>query len=1100
MKIHARDVGIRIPGALSLILLLAITTLALGGQETPASSSVQIIEGKLTLPTYTFARSLTLAPIFRSETSPGLYPYSTFDRESLSSSPEPIEYESITLENDYLRVVLLPELGGRIWSAWDKAAKRELFYNPGVVKPSSYNQRGAWPAGNLEVYGPYDAHMLTWPGEPWNWASRSYEDGSAEIILSHIEHFFRNKISARIRLHPGRSFIELTVHLHNRTHLPNRYLLWTNAGLPATEGTRFVYPMTKTIGHDSAEFGTWPTYNDVDLSWYRNNQVMLGVFGLDIYDNFMGAYDYEADSGTLCFTDRNIAKGIKTWTWGVGQVGLRHIEQYTDTGVPYIEVQSGRFVWDGNYEFIGPGQSDGWTEYWFGVGGLGGLTTSTRDLAISLDRIEGDPASATLHLTPTGNFPQALLNWSIDGIEKGRETLDLAVGKALEKRIDLGDHKPSSEVRISVTSSTTVLLDHTQRLDGTPPEAQVATEFIPREFGPSDGLSTEELFQKGITLEKLGRLIEAEQAYAEAIDRDPQMIGPNIQLGLLAWTRLEPEKAVTHLEQALKREPFNGDALFYLAVIESERGNHNRAEQLYYKLLPSSDKFLQRDYGLGVLALERGDFQRALQLLESASGQRPQQLSIRQAQALALRRLNRESVAAQVRSELLSIDPTNAFSHAEKAFASNWEASEVETLKKALARHPQGFLELATEYMTLSAWEEAEKLLAAAVLETPSGSGLLPAYYQIYALSKLGREDEGRALLDEVAQEEIPTAIFPFRHETVSVLRNALRLKPHDPNAASLLAMLLYNRTHREEALQLWTEAVEENPSHFTSLQHLGWALVDEGKTEQALTMLRQASEVRPEDLGTAIGVSRLLARSGRPEDALTTVRSSLKANPASDQLIELQIKFMALAGDYDSALEIIQGHRFGVRHQSYSLLRLFRALHLLKAYELVESSSYSEALAQIASAGRPPESLGSDDFATLKSSRLLLFEGLTQELAGNPDAAEEAWIQASMTTDQDTDGEGLFRTIGLHRTGRQEEAERWFAEFEPVHRLRKADNDLDVKVHAYYLSAIYSIFRGDQQQARKDLQTARETDESDLFVRHAQLWLEAGLFRPLAP
>jgi hypothetical protein len=312
------------------------------------NAAVRFTRGALEIPTYTFARSETVAPLFKTADGAALYPYARLDRDSLNRTPVPVRYESLTLENEYLRVVLLPELGGRIWSARDKIADREIFYYTSVIKPTAYNQRGGWPAGNLEVYGPYDAHMLTWPGEPWPWAFKRNSDGSATLILSHIDHLFRNKLSMEVTLRPGRSFIELSVRLRNNNLLPNRYLLWTNAGVRATEGARFVYPMTRTIAHVSSDIGSWPISDGVDISWYKNNRAMLGVFGLDLYDDFIAAYDYDADYGTICFADRRLARGVKTWTWGMGAAAMRQMKHYTDADGPYLEAQSGRFVWDGN--------------------------------------------------------------------------------------------------------------------------------------------------------------------------------------------------------------------------------------------------------------------------------------------------------------------------------------------------------------------------------------------------------------------------------------------------------------------------------------------------------------------------------------------------------------------------------------------------------------------------------------------------------------------------------------------------------------------------------------------------------------------------------
>jgi len=167
--------------------------------------------------------------------------------------------------------------------------------------------------------------------------------------------------------------------------------------------------MTRTIGHDSSALNTWPVINGVDLSWNRNNKNMLGVFGLDIYDDFMSIYDYKSDYGTICSKNHLVARGMKTWTFGSGLTALRHMAAYTDNDGLYMETQSGRFIWDGNYEFIDPGKTDGWTEYWYGAGKLGGLTTATMDLAAFLELPEQLPGIARLSLTPTALFPQSKL-------------------------------------------------------------------------------------------------------------------------------------------------------------------------------------------------------------------------------------------------------------------------------------------------------------------------------------------------------------------------------------------------------------------------------------------------------------------------------------------------------------------------------------------------------------------------------------------------------------------------------------------------------------------------------------------------------------------
>ncbi len=691
----------------SLIVLCCVAS-SLAFAQNP--TQIKFTRSTLEVPTYTINRSETVAPLFKSADGAALYPYARLDREAMSRKPVPVRYEALTLENEYLRVVILPELGGRIWSARDKTANREIFYYTSVIKPTVYNQRGGWPAGNLEVYGPYDAHMLTWPGEPWPWALRRNNDGSTTIVLSHIDHFFRNKIAMEVTLHPGRSFIELTLRLRNNNLLPNRYLLWTNAGIAATEGTRFVYPMTRTIGHDSAELSTWPMVQGTDLSWYKNNQNMLGVFGLDVYDNFIGTYDSQTDYGTICWTDRRVARGVKTWTWGTGEAAMRQMKHYTDTDGPYVEVQSGRFVWDGNYEFIEPGKSDGWTEYWFGAGKLGGMTTATRDAAISFDLQQ---QQAKLAVTATGKFPNATLKLMAGETTVWRTQQSLSPTNVYRTTFALKPEATGRVLKLEVRAANgDILAQYIQQPDNSHPDVVFATDSIPRKFAALETLTAEETFQKGLAHEKFGELEAAGQAYRAALTKDNRFTTPHLRLGLIALERAQHDDAIKHFQAVLERDPTNGEAHYFLATAFAELGKITEAQRHYFRLLPSSAKFEQRDYGLGLLALGAGDFKLAAQHLSQAVAITPTQLSARQAYAFTLRKLGRTAEAQQEGDALLKLDPTNAFAHAEKSlFSTQRSALSVQRLDTACAHHEQGYLELACEYMRLSAFSEARRIV-----------------------------------------------------------------------------------------------------------------------------------------------------------------------------------------------------------------------------------------------------------------------------------------------------------------------------------------------------------------------------------------------------
>ncbi|MEP7270364.1 MAG: DUF5107 domain-containing protein [Acidobacteriota bacterium] len=1094
-----RTWGRRLSPALLLVLLCCLHAQALAQN----SDQVSFARGTLEIPTYTFSRSETVAPLFKAADSGAVYPYARLDHDSLSRRPVPTRYESLTLENEYLRVELLPELGGRIWSARDKTTNREIFYHTSVIKPTAYNQRGGWPAGNLEVYGPYDAHMLTWPGEPWPWAFEQHADGSATIVLSHIDHFFRNKVSLAVTLYPRRAFIELKIQLRNSNALANRYLLWTNAGVAASDDTRFVYPMTRTIGHDSSELSTWPVARGVDLSWQRNNRNMLGVFGLDLYDNFIAAYDSKADYGTICYTDRRIARGAKTWTWGVGEAARRQMESYTDTDGPYIEVQSGRFVWDGNYEFIEPGKRDGWTEYWYGAGGLGELTTATRDAAIFFG-VQGQAAG--LAVKSTGNFPNASFELKAGASVVWSARQDLIVGRLYSTQIPLPPAAAQQVLQLTIHSASgDSLVRYLRHPDGKQPTTVFAADSIPRKFAALEGLTAEEALQKGLTHEKFGEIEAAQQAYQAALRKDDLFTTSHLRLGLIALERSLHDEGVAHFQQVLLRDPANGEAHYHLGVTFFELEKNDEAELHFTRLLPSAAKFEQRDYWLGLLKLRAGKLGEAAMLISSAAAATPTQLQMRAANAFCLRKLGRSAEAGKEVEAMLKLDPTNAFAHAERIFLSNPQSTiqipESDLLDRACARHAQGYLELSTEYFRLTAWAEARVVLerglavAAASGETPDP---LLHYFRAYTADRSGNVVTARQAIAAVRNQQLELEIFPFRRETIQILNRALVIEPNDANAACLLAEILYHHARTDEAMAAWRRALKSDPHYFSALRDLGLALMEAGKSEEALSLLTRASERRPEHLVTTLLVARLQTSAGRVGIARQAIERALQKQPDNDRLIETRAWVEAQAGQYARAIEVLTEHTFEPKHQSHSLLQLYQATQLMMALDQARQTKYPAALERIRAAQRVPSNLGVDDFAALESARLLVFEALLHQASGDEKASSLVWRAAAAMPSASNNEEGLFRAIALAQAGEAAHAEEWFKDFLSANERDKLSSRIETRAQAFYRAGIDAAFRGTRAEARSQFQQSLETDRTFLWAQQAMAWLDAGLLVPL--
>jgi tetratricopeptide (TPR) repeat protein len=1100
----------RLAAATACLIFLAALKAAHAG--TP--DTVKFTHGKLVYPTYTYRSAETVAPLFRSIENMGLYPYTKLNWETRSEKPVPKTYDMIALENKYLRVEFLPELGGRIFSAYDKVAKRQLFYHPSVIKPSRYNPRDAWLVGDLELYGPYDTHMITWPGEPWPWALVRHSDGSATVTLSHVDHFFRDKISMAVTLFPDKDYLKITVHLYNKNLVPNRYLIWTNAGVEASEGSRFVYPMSKVITHVSNALNVWPVIDGVDLSWNRNNVNMLGVFGLDIYDNYMSIYDYKNDFGTICYKNRLLARGMKTWTFGSAREGRQQATTYSDTGDLYMEMQSGRFVWDGIYEFIDPGMSDGWTEYWYGAGQLGGLTTATPDVAVHFEIPPKRPGTARLAVTPTADYPAAVQELYAGKQKIWNATQDLKVGSTSHEEIPLGTNTHGQVLDLKVLSRDgKILLDHKFYPNDEHPNARYASDSVPRSYGPVDTLAADQFYQEGLGYQKFGRIDDAERAYKEALRKDPLFPPVQLQMGLLALRRFDTQEAIDHFKKVLKRDPANGDAHYYLGMIDSDLGRGVEARLQFYRILPDSDKFRLRDYMLGLLALKENDRAKALYELSTAASLTPEDVSAQEAYAYILRREGNSAQAARQWKAILKLDPTNRFALAENLFAAgvfggedsnatqDRQEAELNLFDRACARHPQGYLGLANEYFRLSAWAEAAKVLERGIAVT-AGSGDAPypllLYYRAYASVKLGDHQAALKFIHRARKEDLKIQIFPFRAEDVDILKTALKLEPADANADVLLGDLLYSRSRRKEATNLWSAAVEKAPHNFSALRNLGMAMLVEGNQEKGLSLLTRALAVRPDHLATVLLVANANARLGHVEAARGVFQKALTFQPDNDQFMQQLASLEAQMGDYQQALKILNSHTFGPTHLSYSLLHLYRGIQLMLALQSVKNSQLNKALDDVAAAQNPPSNLGVDSFAKITSSRLLMYKALLLKAEGKHSAAMAAWQAAANTADQDIQGNGLFRAIGLYRSGQVQKAEDWFKGFAAVNEQRKTDNSLTLRLHAYEMAGIYAALRGNRSLAEQNFQKALEIDQSYLYARQGLAWLKAGMLDEL--
>src|SRR5262245_23717846 len=322
------------------ILLIALCSGAALAQAQPKSAA-RVWEAPLALPTYELGPPDPNPPLFDRARTRGRpsYPYPLLD--TLTNRRVDKSYNAVFLENEYLRVTVVPELGGKLYAIYDKTAGRDVLYTNHVVKYAMVGIRGAWTSGGIEWNFP-DGHTLT-TVSPVDYVTRTEEDGSATVIVGDTERVQRMQWAVAIRLRPGRKFVETEVTLNNRREVPGRYWFWATAAAPATEDMRFIYPMREAYPHAFWPIFTFPTYRGVDLSRYCQVPNALSLFARNSMRDFFGVYYEKADWGIAHVADHHEVPGKKTWTWGNDDAGNIWIDKLTDKDGQYVEFQAGRF-------------------------------------------------------------------------------------------------------------------------------------------------------------------------------------------------------------------------------------------------------------------------------------------------------------------------------------------------------------------------------------------------------------------------------------------------------------------------------------------------------------------------------------------------------------------------------------------------------------------------------------------------------------------------------------------------------------------------------------------------------------------------------------
>ncbi|HEY6118810.1 MAG TPA: DUF5107 domain-containing protein [Pyrinomonadaceae bacterium] len=1076
-----------------MLLSMGIVFLLITAAQAQSSNMPRVWEGPLTLPTYELGAPNPYPALLdwqRRKWRP-VYPYPFLD--ALSNKRTEKTYKVVYLENEYLRVTVMPELGGHIYEIFDKTMNRDVLYSNPVMKYAMVALRGAWISGGIEWNFP-DGHTLT-TVSPIDYRMRTETDGSVAVAVGDTERVQGMQWQIIIRLRPGHRNVETEVTLNNRRPVRGRYWYWSTAGAPATEDMRFVYPMREAYPHAFWPVFSFPKEKGVDVSKFSDVPNFLSLFARDSKRDFFGVYYEKSDWGVVHVADHRELPGKKTWTWGTDDNGDIWVDKLTDGGNQYVEFQGGRFETQMEHQFIAPHRVEHFTEYWYGVNRLGGgWDEATSDAAL---RVKVQGAKASIAIQPTAQFHGSVL--TVDGVGENLRTdhIDLDPEKTFVTEVELSMKAQKLPLTITVhdrEGHELIRYRTDTPIDGNP-DFKPATRPIP---DPKTATSAEQAYIEGVAFDKKSREREARDSYEEALKRDPGFAPAHVALGLSYYRSGEYERAAAHLQKALQRNKDAADAHYYLALVLRAQGKIGEAEdQLIWTVRSGYMESVSR-YVLGEMALANGRSGEALEHLQQAVNLDPRDLKARTVLALA-ERLSGNLKGARARIDSVVDElPIDYFALHEQyevnTALGQKDQGTLDELWRLLAREPDSVLELAFDYLAVGRSQEARGILEEAT-KRESNHVYPIIHYTLGYLYEVKGEDARAREEYSLGSKGDTRFVFPHRVEEIDVLRAALKTNPQDGRAAYYLGNVLASKNRDEEALDAWTRAVALDPANTIAHRNLGRALwVVAGKKDLAAKQYEAAIASAPNEYRVYIEFDRLLGEMGATDQRIRLLENAPVGVKAQSAVVQSLAAAYLDAGRFGDAAQLLEKTVFTSGEGEDAALALYRRAHLGLAHNYQRSGDHLKAAEEFAAATEFPRNFGVGRPALQSQAREYVSAAREYDLAGRGDEAARWWQRAATeelnppTQPEEPWSEHYFyKAVALEHVGRKAQAR---ALYERLARLNDEQRMLEAEpwppsgAIRFVLAGAALKALGHREEARVALEQALKMDPQNELAR----------------
>lgn len=1025
-----------------LILLCATTLLQpLSAQQATVTETVETVK------TYPFSDPDPVA-----DPSDLFYPYFRFDGFSAKGTDK--EWKVVTLENDYICLTLFPEIGGKIWGATDKTTGREFIYDNHVVKFRDIAMRGPWTSGGIEFNFGIIGHAPT-SATPVDYLTRQKPDGSVSCYVSSYELVTRTFWTVEVNLPKDKAYFTTTTTWHNGSSIDQPYYQWMNAGYPAAGNAQFCYPGTHYIGH-GGELHSFPLDEQGrDISWYEKNDFgnSKSYHILGKYNDFYGAYWHDHDFGSIHHADYDEKLGMKIFLWGLSREGGIWEDLLTDADGQYIELQSGRMYNQpaSNSAFtpykhaaFGPQSTDRWTEYWFPVKGIKGVSKAGRIGALNVLREDG---FLKLYFSPLQKLATTIRLYEgekeVRSIPLNCEVLETWKDSIpLSKAVDTGKLKVVIGEDLLVYSE--VLSDN---ITNRPKQ-------LPAGF---DWNSVHGLYTQGEQWMNQKVYDKAEKYLTASLEKDPYSLPALTRLASLYYRQGRYEKALSHCRTALSIDTYQGEANYLYGLCNRALGNDTDAKDGFSVASYSPSVRSAAYEKLSEMYLLEKNWTKAEHYALKSKEFNKRNLSADHVLMVVYRKTGNPDKAKALIEPLLEDLPLYHPARFEQLYLGEGSGHPIDDFQSLIRNELpfETYMELAEWYESVGCMEEALSILSCA------GNYPIALYKQAYLLHRTGNAEESLRMLQR-ANETSPAMVFPFRPTSLKALQWARTVRP-DWKIDYYEALIHWANQDKTSALALFEGC--DNPGYAPF--YLTRASLKEG--ESRLTDLLKAEQVGM-SWRTGFALINYYISDSQWQQAVETGKKYMKKYPSNYYIGLKYAKALCETGRYQPCISLLSRLQVLPNEGSYAGRAVYREANLYQAMEQLSRKNYRQVVRSVEASKEWPENLGvGKPYDNMIDSRLEDYLE-AKAAAGQGDDRKASSLLAAVAghavSRSHFTSSDLLTALALRESGMEKEADRmvtvWNTDF-PENRF------------AQWCTAIY---RGEKEKAAGMLQS--RNDQAD--------------------